>query len=470
MRRALLVCLMPVISSTFAVAQLTEATLKGIVTDPIEGVIAAATVSARNEATGLMRSTVSDDSGAFLIAGIAPGSYTVTVDTAGFRAFRRKGLILNVGQSTQLNVRLDVADVQTNVDVNGGEITIPVATEGRLSDTLNVEITGLPLPQRDIFLLPKLSAGATFIPGAAWTSAKLVNSPVITVNGNRYRGNNYVLDGAANVNPNNTGEPGIVPSLEMVEEAQVQTGNFSSEFGRGNASVINIRTKSGTNSFHGKAWEYLRNSNLNARDFFAAERPPLKYNQFGASLGGPIIQNKTFFFMGYEGTRNVSGQVITSQVETPEFREYVASAYPNSVAARLLKQFPAPTPLPGTGEALYAGQIDLVTPQGVIPAIGRAAPTLLNHGGFDQYLTRVDHSFRNSLDKLSARWISEFQRHDGGVAPIAGTLAKAIRGERGPAEGRFSNMNVGYVHVFTRASTTRESPRSWSTRLSATIR
>ena len=144
MKRALSVSLMSVISSTFAVAQLTEATLKGIVTDPIEGVIAAATVRARNEATGLMRSTVSDDSGAFLIAGIAPGSYTVTVDTAGFRAFRREGLILNVGQSTQLNVRLDVADVQTNVDVNGGEITIPVATEGRLSDTLNAEITGLP--------------------------------------------------------------------------------------------------------------------------------------------------------------------------------------------------------------------------------------------------------------------------------------------------------------------------------------
>jgi hypothetical protein len=145
---------------------------------------------------------------------------------------------------------------------------LQIATEGRVADTLDQKkVSELPIPQRDVYALPKLSSGATFIPGAA-NSTKLTNSPVVTVNGNRHRGNNYVLDGAMNSNSNNSGEPAIVPSIESIEEAQVQTNNFSSEFGRGNGAVINLRTKSGTNQFHGRLWEFHRNAAINARNFF----------------------------------------------------------------------------------------------------------------------------------------------------------------------------------------------------------
>src|SRR5207302_1095288 len=127
----------------------------------------------------------------------------------------------------------EIGEVKETVEIKADDAATPVATDARLSDTIGrKQIANLPLSQRDIFALPKLSAGATFIPGAA-SSTKVTNSPVITVNGNRYRGNNYVLDGVADTNPNNTGEPAIVPSIESVEEAQVQTGNFSSEYGRG---------------------------------------------------------------------------------------------------------------------------------------------------------------------------------------------------------------------------------------------
>lgn len=432
-------------------AQLTEATLKGTVIDFTESAVVASSIKVRNEKTGLLRATTTNASGIFLAAGLAPGTYTITVEKAGFKPFERGGLILGTGQTTDVSIRLEIDTVRTDIVVHGGDLEVPVATEGRLSDSfVSNTIADLPLPQRDIFLLPKLSAGATAIPGSA-SSTKLSNSPVITVNGNRYRGNNYVLDGAVNVNPNNTGEPAIVPTLESVEEAQVQTGNFSSEFGRGNGAVINLRTKSGTNEIHGRAWEYHRNTQLNARNFFAATRPPVIFNQFGVNVGGPMIKNRTFFFGSYEGTRSVLGQPLTFQVETPEFREYVQKTAPNGVAAQLLQRNPAPTPQAGSGGSKYAGQINLSTPDGPIPAIGRAAVTLRNYSYADQYLGRVDHSFNEGLDKISVRWISENQGDIGKASSSPATLGKAVRGSFGPFSGTFANLNLGHMHVFNRA-------------------
>ena len=131
-----------------------------------------------------------------------------------------------------------------------------------------------------------MSAGATLIPGAA-NSTKLSSSPVVTVNGNRYRGNNYVLDGAMNTNPNNSGEPAIVPSLESVEEVQVQTANFASEFGRGNGAVINIQTKSGTNAMNGRVWEFHRDASLTSKNYFATEKPGCSSTSSAPTLAVP---------------------------------------------------------------------------------------------------------------------------------------------------------------------------------------
>jgi hypothetical protein len=431
-------------------AQLTESTLKGVVKDAAGNIVAASPVVAKNLNTGQVRSTATDDNGAFFMAALPSGTYTVFVRVPGFKTFEQTDLKLNVGQTTELNIKLEVGEVSEKIEISSGESKVPVATEGRLSDTfVQSEITNLPLPQRDVFLLPKLSAGATAIPGAA-SSTKLSNSPIITVNGNRYRGNNYVLDGAINTNPNNTGEPSIVPSLESLEEVQVQTGNFSSEFGRGNGAVINLRTKSGTNQFHGKLWEYHRNAALNARNFFSTQRAPLTFNQFGANIGGPVFKNRTFFFTSYEGTRNATGQALTFQVETPEFRDYVFRTAPTSVAAKLLKEFPAPTPVPGAGSQKYADQRDLTTPQGVIPALGRAAVTLKDYLRFNQYLARLDHSFNDGKDKLTGRWIAEYQRDEGGTSSSKATQGKAIRGSRGPFDGFFGNLNIGHLRVFNR--------------------
>ncbi|MEJ7615393.1 MAG: TonB-dependent receptor [Pyrinomonadaceae bacterium] len=451
--RVLPACALVLFLYVCAFSQLTAAGLRGSVADANGNVVTASPVVAKNEETGLTRTTTTDDDGAFLLAGLAPGTYTIYVRVVGFKTYENRSLKLNTGQTTDLKIRLEIGEVQETVDVLAGGGAASVSSEARLFDALDQKnISNLPLPQRDIFLLTKLSAGATFIPGAA-NSTKLTNSPVVTVNGNRYRGNNYVLDGAMNTNPNNTGEPALVPSVDSVEEVQVQTLNFSSEFGRGNGAVINIQTKSGTNQFHGRLWEFHRNAAANARNFFATARTPLVFNQFGGNIGGPIFKDKTFFFGSYEGTRNALGRAYAFQVETPEFRDYVFRTAPASVAARLLEQYPAPAPLLASsgGANRYVDQRNLTTAEGVIPAIGRAAVTINDYARFDQYLVRLDHTFNGGADKISGRWIAEYQKDEGGTSSAQATLGRALRGSRGPFDGLFANLNLGYDHVFARA-------------------
>jgi hypothetical protein len=433
-------------------AQLTEATLKGVVTDAGGKLVTGAPVEAKNENTGQTRSGVTDDRGAFVMPELPPGPYTVSVSASGFKIFQQNDLQLKVGQTTELNVQLEVGGANEVVLVTADQANIAVASDARLSDTIaQDQLNDLPVAQRDITGLTRLSAGATAIPGNA-SSTKLSNSPVVTVNGNRYRGNNFVLDGSMDTNPNNTGEPAIVPTLESVEEVQVQTGNFSAEFGRGNGSVVNLRTKSGTNQFHGKAWEYIRNAAANGRNYFAIRGTPLTFNQFGGIIGGPIFKDKTFFFASYEGTRNASGQALQFQVETPEFANYVFSTAPSGVAAGLLKSHPAPVPRPGTNGQKYAGEVDFTPPgqSSPIPELATAAVILGDYQTADQYLGRVDHSFNGGKDKLSGRWISENEYDNGGYSSQVATLGEAVRGYLGPFNGFFGDANLGHVHVFNK--------------------
>jgi hypothetical protein len=431
-------------------AQITETSLRGTISDNAGNVIVASAVVAQNEATAQVSTTTTNESGEFVFPSLPSGSYRVFVRVPGFKTYELKNLKLNVGQTSDLTIKLEVGEVSATIEVEGNENLAQVSSEARVSDTFTRQsITELPIPQRDVFSLSKLSAGATAIAGAA-NSTKLTNSPVITVNGNRYRGNNYVLDGALNVNANNTGEPAIVPSIEVIEEVQVQTSNFSAEFGRGNGSVVNMRTKSGTNEFRGQVWEYNRNAAMNARNFFAAERAPQVFNQYGGSFGGPLRKKKTFFFGSYEGAKNAIARAFSFQVETPELRAFVANTRPNSIANRLFKDFAAPTPVrSGNG---YLNQTNITVNNVVIPATGTANVNLRDYVRFDQYMARVDHSFNKDKDKLTFRWIAEYQKDQGGTSSAPATNGKAVRGERGFFDGAFGNFNFGFTKIFKNAA------------------
>ncbi len=434
----------------FANAQITETSLRGTVSDSIGNVIVASAVVAQNDATAQISTTTTNDNGEFVFPSLPSGSYTIYVRVPGFKTYELKNLKLNVGQTSELKIGLEIGEVSATISIEGNESLTQVSNEARISDTFTRQsITELPIPQRDIFSLSKLSAGATAIAGAA-NSTKLTNSPVITVNGNRYRGNNYVLDGALNVNANNTGEPAIVPSIEVIEEVQVQTSNFSAEFGRGNGSVVNMRTKSGTNDFHGQIWEYHRNAALNARNFFAKERAPQVFNQYGGSFGGPLRKKKTFFFGSYEGAKHALAKALSFQVETPELRAFVANTRPNSIANRLFRDFAAPTPNRiGNG---YQNQTNLTIDGVTLPATGTASVSLRDYIRFDQYLARIDHSFNKDKDKLTFRWIAEYQKDEGGTSSATATNGKAVRGQRGFFDGAFGNFNFGYTKLFNNAA------------------
>jgi hypothetical protein len=452
-RTFLFALLLPLVS-TAAMAQVTEATLKLSVADEQSNTVSNVSVEITNEDTGMKRAAITDNNGQVTVAGLPSGSYAVSLKANGFKSFSQKNLKLNVGQMAELKIQLSVGAVEEVVNIDAGAAQLQIATEGRVADTLDQKkVSELPIPQRDVYALPKLSSGATFIPGAA-NSTKLTNSPVVTVNGNRYRGNNYVLDGAMNSNSNNSGEPAIVPSIEAIEEAQVQTNNFSSEFGRGNGAVINLRTKSGTNQFHGRLWEFHRNAALNARNFFATSNPPLVFNQFGGNMGGPILKDKTFFFGSYEGTRNAAGRPASFQVETPQLRDFVNRTAPNSIANRLLTQFGAPAPQQ-VGACVVASNNCLNIGGGqLIPTNGTLFTTINDYVRYNQFLGRVDHSFNAGKDKIYGRYIFENQADDSG-ATSGGVnqqgLGRVMRGMKGGFDGRFSNTNLGYTKVLNRA-------------------
>ena len=389
-RGAFVAAVLPLLCAASVSAQVTDATVKGRVVDTSGDILPGAVVTARHADTGVRRETTSDAAGTFLLAGLTPGVYSLGADVTGFRPFSKDGLRLTVGETADVTITLGLANVQESVEVTAGAVTVAVSREGRLSDTFGrTEVQNLPLPQRDVFLLPRMSAGAAFIPGAA-NSTKLSSSPVIAVNGNRYRGNNYVLDGAMNTNPNNTGEPAIVPSLEAVEEVQVQTLNFAAEFGRGNGAVINVQTRSGTNQLRGRAWEYFRSDALNARNYFSAITPPQTFNQFGTTLGGPILRNQTFFFGSYEGTRN--------EVERPLLlpgRDAGAARLRAAHRAEQRRGAPAAR-LRGAGAAIAAAtaatSISASWRRRTAPSRRSAAPTCSSSDNvrFDQYFGRVD--------------------------------------------------------------------------------
>jgi hypothetical protein len=435
-------------------AQVTDATLKLNVADAQNNSVVGAAVEITNEETGVRRAVVTDNHGQVTAAGLPSGTYSLTLKASGFKTFQQRKLKLNVGQAAELAIELSVGDVQEVVNIEAGAAQLQIATEGRVADALDQrKVSELPIPQRDVYALPKLSAGATFIPGAA-NSTKLTNSPVVTVNGNRYRGNNYVLDGAMNSNSNNSGEPAIVPSIEAIEEVQVQTNNFSSEFGRGNGAVINLRTKSGTNQFHGRLWEFHRNAALNARNFFAPTNPPLVFNQFGGNAGGPILKDRTFFFGSFEGTRNAAGRAASFQVETPQLREYVNRTAPNSIANQLLTKFGAPAPQQVAACTAASNNCLSIGNGQFIPTNGTLFTTINDYVRYNQFLGRGDHSFNGGNDKIYGRYIFENQADNSGATSggvnQAG-LGRVMRGMQGAFDGRFSNTNLGYTKVFKRA-------------------
>ncbi|MGA9640813.1 MAG: carboxypeptidase regulatory-like domain-containing protein [Terriglobales bacterium] len=322
-----------------AFAQSFRGSIRGTVIDPSGGVLPNAKVSAKNIATGLQRESTTGPDGTYIIAELPAGEYTVTASAAQLYP-TAQNVQVNVGLDTTANFDLtSVQKVTEQVVVSAEDVPLVETTRDVLGQVVERRLVNeLPLNGRDFGKLVALVPGTTVDPsGVAGTESGFGQ---FNINGNRDRSNNYTLDGTDNNDPffnnsalNQTGIGGAPASLlpiDAIQEFNLQS-QFSAEYGRNSGSVVNIITRSGTNKLHGSAYEFFRNSGLDARNFFNTEsrKSVFQNNNFGASLGGPIVKDKTFFFGAYEGQRENVGSdfllLVPTQSEIAQARSIAQS-------------------------------------------------------------------------------------------------------------------------------------------------
>ena len=305
-------------------AQTITATLQGLVTDATDAVVPGALVTVTNTATNAEFATETGVAGRFVAPSLQPGPYRVAVEAEGFKRVERTGLILEVEQSAQIQIVLEVGAVTEIVEVSAEAPLLDSTTSSMGQVIDNQKIIDLPLNSRNPYRL------ALLVPGVSGRISDVFNGGRILVNGGRPGTNEILVDGVPSSPPLVNPIQGftVLPSVDSVQEFKVQTNNYSAEFGRSGGSVINMVYKSGTNQVHGSAFEFLRNSALDSNDFFANRNGvPLgsfKRNQFGATVGGPISipklyngRDRSFFFFGYEGLRERRAATQVATVPTP---------------------------------------------------------------------------------------------------------------------------------------------------------
>lgn len=304
-------------------------TFLGTVQDQQGALVPDAPVSAKNLETGVVRSTITDRNGGYRIPNMLPGSYQVTASANGFRTEVRTGVNLTVGAETKMDFVLRVGTASQEVNV-GGEPPQVNTTNASMGGVIeDREVRQLPLNGRDWLQLAELQAGV--VGGIAQPSAASYsnsraargNGTALDISGNRPTGNVFLIDGLV-VNDYANASPGsglnVNLGVDAVREFRVVTNEATAEFGRSTGGVVTAVFKSGTNQFHGSVYEFLRNSALDARNYFDVRKPQFQRNQFGGSAGGPLIKNKTFIFGDYEELREIKGIAHQSDTLSPDAR------------------------------------------------------------------------------------------------------------------------------------------------------
>lgn len=343
--------------------------LKGRVTDPAGAAIVSAAVHVTAQATHVSQTGTTSSDGYYVFPHLLPGVYRVDVDAPGFRHATRTAITLMVGQTVAADVTLLIGEQHQTVTVNADEPVLQSETSSIQTSIPTSTIASIPLNTRNFVQLTTLTPGVELPPGTL----------LPRINGGRPRTNEYLFDGISALQP----EPGQVaffPILDDIQEFTVETNNVSAEFGRFNGGVVNVATRYGTNRFHGSLFEYFRNEALNARNYFSrssGHKPKYRRNLFGATLGGPILHDRLFFFSDYQGVKQRIGVTRISTVPTMAMRRgiftgvadiydpsttnvvngrYVRQQFPNNIidkpfdpaAAALLKRLPLPTNLSAT--------------------------------------------------------------------------------------------------------------------------
>jgi len=460
----MVVCLALVVG---AQAQTFRGRILGTVSDQTGAVVPGAKVTVRNVDTGLERTTETDDTGFYLVPELPIGSYSVTVEASGFQTAIASGLRVEVAVDRRVDITLQPGAVT--------EVAEVVATVPLVETTSNVlggsfeskQVLDLPINGRDFTKLLIMVPGATGEPNAGGDSPGSFG--LFSVNGNRGRSNNFLLDGTdmndgyRNLPAINQGgvfgTPGTVLPVEAIAEVRILS-SFEPEYGRNSGSVVNIVTKSGTNDLHGSVFEYFRNDKLNARNFYNHEpgspKDKFRNNQFGASVGGPIVKDKTFWYFTYEGQRERLG--VTSVNDVPTLNDFAVAI------GELQGLLPPGTPAPGCTTTILAclqnNQSDInpvilnlfnfcATNGGcsgdrqVWPASTVSSAPAFND--VDSLIVKIDHNF-NDRNHLSGRY---FFGDSAQSFPLGLAGGNNLPNTNTFSPIRTQLLSVSYVHVYS---------------------
>jgi hypothetical protein len=428
-------------------AQGATAAISGTILDQSGAAIAGASITVRNIGTAFTRTVVSDDQGRYVVPELPIGDYEVEGSLPGFQTVVRRGIVLTVGSRPVVDLQLPIGQTAETISVTG-EISAVETTTSSISSLVNpTQMREMPLNGRNFEQLILLAPGALSYP-AGGSSALVGRAATYAISGSRPEGYAILLDGE-NIQDwwqRGTGAAvtGTSLGVEGIAEFQTLTNTYSAEFG-GNGAVVNSATRSGTNSFHGSLYEFLRNSALDARNFFEEKQPaPFRRNQFGASVGGPLKRDKTFFFFNYEGLRQHLDQSFQAFVPTLAVR---SQAVPG--VKSIMDLYPAPT-----------------------TDLGGDIGTLITVGGQtaeeNYYLGRFDYTL-SPKDSLFVRYVN-----DTGTLLSAGTVTQPI--PLWPTNDRSANQYLtvqerhafspnllnSFAFAFTRPSTTETQPNTYA--------
>jgi hypothetical protein len=300
--------------------------ISGTIQDPSGAAIAKASVTVINTSTGVRQSAITDSHGTYVFPVLPVGGYALEVNQPGFKPYRRNGIILDANSALLLDVVLQVGERTEAITVNENAVHVETSSSQMGEVITGTTMTEVPLNGRSYTDLLSLQAGVA--PATSITSSTVqdvgasafspsgdLNPGTVSINGQREFANSFMVNGSDVEEDVNMGTA-IIPNLDSIAEFRILTNNFDAEYGEYSGGQINVITKSGTNAFHGDVFEFLRNTNLDARNYFSPTRGSFNQNQFGATLGGPVTRNKIFFFSDYQGTRQTQG-VDTGRIVVP---------------------------------------------------------------------------------------------------------------------------------------------------------
>ncbi len=316
------ICVLGVIFAALtATAQQITGNIRGTVTDSSGAFVQSAVVTVRQLETRLTRTAATDANGNYLFVELPIGHYRLEVAAKGFQKYSQEGISLDVNETATVIVHLRVGSETQQVDVNADAALVQSTVSSLGQTVMQREILDLPLDGRNFSQLGLLQPGVVpLTPGLLEAGGPARANQAYAVDGQRPESNNFLIDGADNVSSVDGGFV-LKPPIDAIAEFKILSHNANAEFGRNTGSTTNIVTRSGTNSFHGALWEFLRNDAMDSSDYFTRSIQPLKQNQFGATFGGPLIKDRTFFFGYYEGFRNRQGESVPATVPSAAERQ-----------------------------------------------------------------------------------------------------------------------------------------------------